>query len=152
MDQISIDHMWNAFRQENPNAPEKYEAWAFGNSEEMADELAALVLAGKKTATASNYRMYQLEEEALPYIGLHNIILNGAGLAVAVMETTSVAIIPFDEVTAEHAYLEGEGDRSLSYWRDVHEAFFTAELSAVDEAFHDKLPIVCERLKLVYPK
>ena len=31
------------------------------------------------------------------------------------------------EVSEEHAYKEGEGDRSLAYWRAVHEEFFTKE-------------------------
>ena len=35
--------------------------------------------------------------------------------------------VPFDEVSKEHAYKEGEGDRSLAYWRDVHEDFFAEE-------------------------
>ncbi|PIB63724.1 RNA-binding protein, partial [Pseudomonas sp. 2822-17] len=86
----------------------------------------------------------------LPYAGLLNIILDGEGRAVAIVETTTVEVVPFDEVTAEHAYLEGEGDRSLMYWRDVHEAFFKKELDAIDHAFHNKIPVVCERFKVVY--
>ena len=32
----------------------------------------------------------------------------------AVLEVTGVDVVPFDEVTAEHAHAEGEGDRSLA--------------------------------------
>ncbi|QKY68813.1 ASCH domain-containing protein [Lentibacillus sp. CBA3610] len=116
----------------------------------MADELAELVLEGTKTATASNYTLYQLEEEPLPFVGLHNIILDGEGEAVAIVETTSVEVVPFDEVTEEFAYLEGEGDRTLRYWHEVHEAFFKKELEDVNRAFHYKIPVVCEKFKLIY--
>ncbi|OZU90609.1 RNA-binding protein [Virgibacillus indicus] len=152
MNNDSIKQIWEDFRKFNPDAPENYQAWAFGDSREMADKLAKLVLEGTKTATASNYTLYELENEALPYAGLHNIILNGDERAVAIAETTSVEVIPFDEVTEEFAYLEGEGDQSLKYWRDVHEAFFKREFEKIGQEFHDKIPVVCERFRVVYKK
>ncbi|WP_138418414.1 ASCH domain-containing protein [Aquibacillus sediminis] len=146
----SVTKMWEEYRKFHPNAPQQYEAWAFGDSKEMADELAKLVLEGTKTATSSNYTIYELENEELPYVGLHNIILDGDGGAVAIAVTTSVEIVSFDEVTAEHAYLEGEGDRTLNYWRAVHESFFKKEFETINKIFDSKIPVVCERFELVY--
>lgn len=148
----SITQIWEKYSSKNPNAPKTYDAWAFGNSKEMADELAAFVLAGKKTATASLHMLFELEEEVFPYPGLHNVILNGAEEAVGIIETTEVEIVPFDEVSAEFAYLEGEGDRSLKYWRDVHQAFFERELEGIGIEFDRKMQIVCEKFKLIYKK
>ncbi|GAE32887.1 ASCH domain-containing protein [Halalkalibacter hemicellulosilyticus] len=148
----SIQHMWEDYQKNNPNAPKAYVAWAFGDSKEMADELAKLVLEGTKTATASNYKLYELEKEKLPQVGLLNIILDGEGNAAAIAETTSVEIVPFDEVSAEHAYLEGEGDRTLVYWREVHEEFFRKEFEGLNQEFHNKIRVVCERFKVVYKK
>lgn len=150
MNKNSVIHMWKEYRKINPQAPLDYDIWAFGNSKEMADELAGLVLEGKKTATASNYILYELEQEVLPYVGEYNVILDGNGTAVAILETTSVDVVPFDEVTEEHAYLEGEGDRTLQYWRDVHEDFFKRELEEINQEFHDQILVVCEKLKLVF--
>ncbi|WP_087974776.1 ASCH domain-containing protein [Oceanobacillus rekensis] len=152
MNNDSILKMWDDYRKNNPSAPEEYEAWAFGDSKDMADELAELVLGGIKTATASNYTLYEWHNEELPYIGLHNIILDGEGKAVAIVETTSVEVVPFDEVTDEHAYMEGEGDRTLNYWREVHERFFKKEFINIKQEFNYKIPVVCERFKLLYKK
>lgn len=149
MNNKSIQSMWERYQKHYPAAPKYYEAWSFGDSKETADELANLVLQGTKTATASNYLLYEADEQ-LPYEGLHNIILDGAGKAVAVAVTTSVEVLPFDEVTKEHAYLEGEGDRSLTYWRKVHKDFFTREFNEVNQTFNDKIPVLCERLKVVF--
>lgn len=151
MSNDSIILMWGNFKKNNPSAPKDYEAWAFGDSKEMANELAKLVLDGRKTATASNYSLYE-ENDPLPYVGLHNIILDGEGSAVAIVETTSVEIVPFDEVSEEHAYLEGEGDRTLQFWRDAHEDFFKKELKEVNQKFHNKIPVVCEKFKLLHKK
>lgn len=35
-------------------------------------------------------------------------------------KTTNVYIVPFNEVSIKYAFKEGEGDKSLSYWRRVH--------------------------------
>ena len=148
----SIIQMWDDYKKVNPSARKEYVAWAFGNSKEMADVLANLVLDGTKTATASNYALYELEKEELPYAGLLNIILDGDGKAVAIAETISVEVVPFDEVPEEHAYLEGEGDRTLRYWRDVHKTFFKKELENINREFNYKIPVVCERFKLLYKR
>ena len=50
----------------------------------------------------------------------------------------------------EHAYKEGEGDRSLEYWRKVHIDFLTRELAEINKAFTKKTQLVCEEFELVY--
>nr|WP_040286042.1 ASCH domain-containing protein [Sporosarcina koreensis] len=144
------EQLWNEFRELHPEAPESAAAWGFGDSEEMADTLAALVADGTKTATASNYKMYELGDEPLPKVGQYDIVLDGSGSAVAVIRCVAVDVLPFNEVPAEHAYLEGEGDRSLGYWRDVHEDFFTREFIAEGMEFQEDIPVVCERFEVVY--
>jgi uncharacterized protein YhfF len=124
-------------------------AWAFGATAEHADELLALVLEGRKTATAGALWDYEAEGEALPQVGALSIVLDGAGHPRALLETTHVEVVPFDEVSAEHAYLEGEDDRSLQMWREVHERFFT-EHAEHDRGFSADMPIVLERFRLLH--
>lgn len=104
MENRSAAALWQSFKSRSQNVPDHYEAWAFGNTEEMADELTELVLAGKKTATSSNYTLYELEQEPLPKVGQHHVLLNGKGEAVAVIMTTAVTVIPYNQVTEEHAF------------------------------------------------
>ncbi|MGP4074706.1 hypothetical protein [Halobacillus sp. K22] len=44
----SITQMWEEYPRLNPHVPDDYEAWAFGDSNEMANQLADLVVEGKK--------------------------------------------------------------------------------------------------------
>ncbi|GEM03130.1 RNA-binding protein [Halolactibacillus miurensis] len=150
MDQHSVVSLWNQFKVKHPIVKDDYQAWAFGYGKEVADELSDLVIKGIKTATASNFALYEVENEPLPKVGDYSVILDGDGKAVAIIETTRVEICPFDEVTAAHAFLEGEGDRSLAYWRDVHETFFKQELEEINQTFHEKIPVVCERFVRVF--
>lgn len=92
----------------------------------------------------------ELEGEELPIVGEYNIVTDWDGVAQAIIQIVQVEIIPFSEVTDDFAYKEGEGDRSLMYWRDVHIDFFTTELSALDKPFTEDLLIVCMEFKMVY--
>ena len=126
-------------------------AWAFGGTAEQADDLLSLVLAGTKTATAGALWDYETEDEALPQVGDLHIILDGAEHPRALIETMSVEVVPFDEVDAEHAQLEGEGDLSQEFWRDVHQRFFT-EFATHDKGFSESMPVVLERFRVLYPR
>ena len=126
-----------------------YDAWSFG---EDPDGLAALVLCGKKTATASAYPVYAAEGEPLPEPGQYSVILNAREEAVCVIRTVAVRVTPFDQVTADHAAAEGEGDLSLEYWRRAHRAFFQKEMAQAGLSFDGHMPVVLETFELVYPK
>ncbi|MFC3927466.1 ASCH domain-containing protein [Streptococcus caprae] len=145
---MTPEDMWQAYKTINPNAGDDYEAWAFGLLE---DELAQLVLDGVKTATASGYDLYALEDEPLPSDSSYNIILDSQGNAVCVTKQTKVYVTEFCNVTAEHAYKEGEGDRSLAYWRQVHEDFFKPYYEEAGLTFSENSKIVCEEFEVVYP-
>ncbi len=123
-------------------------AWSFGDSPELADELLALVLAGTKTGTATLAWEYEQAGEAIPTKGGLSIVLDGQGRPAALIRTRSVAVVPFDEVTAEHAHSEGEGDATLESWRRDHEAFWRR--TTPEGVFSHRAPVVCERFELLY--
>ena len=139
--------LWEAFCRAHPACRDaSYEAWAFGGD---PDELASLVLAGTKTATASAYDAYG-PDEPLPQVGDYSVVLDSRGDARCVIRTTRVYLCPYEQVPAEHAWKEGEGDRSLAYWRKAHEAFFTEELAEVGLPFTEDRTVVCEEFTVVF--
>jgi uncharacterized protein YhfF len=48
------------------------------------------------------------------------------------------------------AYDEGEGDRSLKYWRETHWDFFVGELASFGVEASPEMLVVCERFELVF--
>ena len=139
--------LWNQYKEINPLAGPEPEAWAFGAAPDL---LAELVVQGVKTATASAYDEYVHYEEELPKVGDLDMVLDGQGQAVAIIETTKVTVIPFRDVSADHAYKEGEGDRSLTYWRQVHEELFTKWLADIGLTFSPESKVVLEEFQVVY--
>ncbi len=124
-----------------------YESWAFCDA---PDKLAALVKNGVKTATCSAYDLYQTGSEPLPKEGDYSVILDSNGEAVCIVKTVKVYVTEFHRVSAEHAYKEGEGDRSLAYWRNVHTDFLIRELSKLHLTFSENTNVVCEEFELIY--
>jgi len=115
------------------------ERFSFGDGQELAEELAALVLAGKKRATC-----WAASEGALTAIGKRMVMLDGAGAPRAVIETVELSQKRFCDVDAAFAYDEGEGDRTLSYWRSAHQRYFERR-----GAFSADMLLYCERFRLV---
>jgi len=140
--------MWQAYKKINPKIGDDIDAWAFGD---LADELAELVLRGEKTATASTYELYKLENEPLPQVGSFDVILDSQDKAVCIIEITKVSVVPFNDVSVEHAFKEGEGDKSLAYWQQVHQEFFTECLAEAGLEFSQETGVVLEEFRKVYP-
>jgi uncharacterized protein YhfF len=125
--------------------------FSFGDSKKLADELVALVRQGIKTATCSALMGYEKDQVSLPKKGDLSIVLDGNGNPVLVIETVSVVVVPFKEVSEQFAFEEGEGDRSLAYWRRAHENYFRRN-HFENRAFDETMPLVCERFKVIHTK
>jgi uncharacterized protein YhfF len=122
--------------------PEQYRnlrSFAFGDSPALADELLELVMKGTKTATSSTE-----DEPNISSSGERWVVLDGRGDPRCVIETTEVTFRRFDEVDAAFAFDEGEGDRSLGYWREAHRRYF-GRLGR----FREDMMLMCERFRLV---
>ena len=105
---------------------------------------------GVKSATASTYDLYGIEDEPLSTVGEYSVVLDLFEQAVCIIRTTRVYVASYADVTAAHTFLEGEGDRSLAYWRSVHAPFFTCELASVGLSFNMTRRVVCEEFELVW--
>lgn len=129
----------------------KPDAFGFGGEGALADELAALVLAGRKRATASLPVEYTSLNAPLPRAGDLSIILDGQGNPVAIIERVSVDLVPFQAVDEEFAACEGEGDGSLRYWREAHTWYFNRVCSRLGGRLEGDTPVLCQRFRLVWP-
>ena len=147
-EQMKPQEMWNAYKQINPSIGDEIDAWAFGVE---ADLLADLVLKGEKTATASAYDLYAVDNDPLPQEGTFDVVLDSQDQAVCIVEITKVSVEPFNQVSADHAFKEGEGDKSLAYWRQVHEDCFAEWLREAGMTFTPNSKVVLEEFRKVYP-
>ena len=127
----------------------KYQYFSFGNTKDMADKLAELVNCNIKTATTSAFELYEIGEN-IPKALDYNIILNDSKKPVCITQTKLVYIIPYNLITPEHAWHEGEGDRSYQYWRDVHDRYFSERYKLIGKDFYEQAPMICEVFQKIY--
>lgn len=153
--------MWNDFLNANeaagarstsaPGREHIPSAWAFGLGETMETELAELVVAGIKRATATSVESLRHSDEHPARPGDHSVIYDGAQRARCIIRTESVHTASLSSVTDEFAWREGEGDRSRDYWLEAHRRFFRAEHDELGIPYSDDIPVVFEEFVVVWP-
>lgn len=123
-------------------------AFVFGATREQANDLAELVLAGRKRATSSYAPAYEVDAEELPTPEDLWIMCDGDGRPRALLRNTRVECIPFVQVGEDIAAAEGEGD--LAQWRADHRALFTAEGSELGYEFSEDGEVLVEYFEVLY--
>ncbi len=155
MNRDMIEQYWQKYLvtlpADSPTRSEHYVAEQFGDNPALANELGALIMSGTKTATCSALWEWEAERHPIPVAGLKTIVLNGNNQPICIIETIEVAIKPFNEVDAQFAWEEGEGDRTLDTWRARHWRYFGRTLPKIGKQPTLDMPLVCERFRVIYP-
>lgn len=150
----SIEAYWQKFlstlSSDSPYHTKAYFEGGYGDSPALMDELIQLVLIGKKTATCGSLWEWEAEDKLLPRVGDVWVELDGRANPVCITETVEVTIRKYNEVDADFARAEGEGDLSLNYWRAAHKNYFSRVLRKIDKQFSEDMPLVCERFHLIH--
>lgn len=147
----TVEDLWNKFLSKNPNIKTKEipPSFYFCDNEIDANECAELVVKGIKQATATSFWWFENNNEPLPKISDLSIVTDWQGNAKAVIKITKIEQVPYNKITAEFAATEGEGDKSLQYWKEVHEAYYKREMEPAGFKFREDMIIVCEYFKTV---
>lgn len=153
MDPRAMDY-FNKFRSTLPEEVQgklpHYDSYYFCSDEESANHLASLVVQGEKQATASLLWSYESDNEPLPEVGQLSVITNWDGEPQCIVKVTEIEIKPYNEVTAEFAFIEGEGDKSLEYWRKVHWEFFSMECDEIGKKPSEDMLVILEKFTVIW--
>ncbi len=148
---MTIEAFWQKFLEStNKDSSTKYiECFYFARTEEVANELLALVLSGKKTATTSSLLAYEVDDSTLPQVGDYSIVTDWDGNPRCVIETTAVITLAFNEMTYDICKREGEDD-TLESWQNNHRPLLIKEADELGYVFSENMPIVFEDFKVVF--
>lgn len=86
----------------------------------------------------------------MPVAGHLQVVTDWDGKPTCIVEITSVSSCPYNEVTAEFAAAEGEGDKTLGWWREAHWNFFSRECEELNINPSEDMMLVLERFKVVH--
>lgn len=145
---MTPEEMWTAFT-DATGVEASYQTFCFGHEEtpELSDELARLVRDGSKRATAGLAAEYEADGEPRPEVDDYFVVTDSVGRAQAIIRTIWVADTRFGDVDERFAADEGEGDRTLAWWRDAHRRYFENAGYSIDE---DSV-MVLERFEKLWP-
>ncbi len=146
-----VEDYWNAFVRENPdrkNLPYGGEM-SFGIDEQMAAELTAMVLSGRKRGTTSALEAYKIDNEPLPKAGQYCVLTDWNENPCGIIEEVSVEILPYNQVPWSMAEKEGE-DENLESWRRNHDEFFEEDADIMGYEFKPDMLVVFEEFRLVH--
>lgn len=85
---MNAQELWNKYKKINSSIGDDIDAWQFGAE---ADLLAQLVLEGTKTATASAYDLYAVDNDPLPEVGSYDVVLDSKDQAVCIIQIKKVS-------------------------------------------------------------
>jgi uncharacterized protein YhfF len=125
-----------------------YDAWHFCDTRECANKLYKLVLDGIKRATAC---LANDLGEVAPRAGNISIVTDFDGEPKCIIRLTDVRTVPFHAVDEQFASDEGEGDGTLTYWREAHTRFFNRRCDELGITFDSSMDVICQRFEVLYP-
>ena len=126
------------------------DAWGFGDNPELVDELLGYIKQGIKRTSTSLVKENELEGWPESKEGNYDIILDGRNKPVLVIKTVSVRRVKYRDVDAEHAYWEGEGDRSLETYFKEHDKYYKRRGEQLGFEFNKDMLVDLNRFEIVY--
>jgi len=154
MDNASARNMWGDYLDNHledafAEAPKTVH---FCDNEKDANECAKLVKKGIKRTTSHSLLGLQYRKEPLPKVGDFTVVTNWEGKAQCIVRTTVVKFKPFFSIDEAYAKLEGEGDKSLEYWKKTHWEYYERELESFSRVPRESMIIVCEEFEKVFDR
>jgi uncharacterized protein YhfF len=121
----------------------------FGNEPELAAKLGHLIVKGVKRGTTGLVAAAKLEGWSIPSVGTITIVTDGYGIPLCAIRTERSDRGRFADATEEIAQAEGEGDRSLAEWRELHRRYFEAQSARHGIPFGDDALMFYEYFRVV---
>lgn len=147
----TVEAFWQSCQSQLEAAPSDgfYRVRSIGSTPESTAIITRLVLEGQKTGTFTSPWMYEGDRSITPVVGGYSVLLDESESPRAVLKTTGLMIVPFDQITEKETAIDGPAVRPLDVWRPIHVTFFTNELEARGKEFAQDMPVTVEKFEVV---
>ncbi|WP_261817845.1 ASCH domain-containing protein [Vibrio gallicus] len=116
-----------------------------------ANECAKLINNHQKRASCSLKSGYDIEGVPLPKAGDLTVVLDWQQNPVCIIQIERVETCAFKDVGQEFATLEGEGDKTLEWWKKAHQKFFDDYAQQLGITFTPDSILVLEYFNKIFP-
>ena len=145
------DAFWKLVCEEKSITSSDYHCLTFGDPkyQDYSDHITELAIKSIKRATAHLAIDFELNNVTRRQKGDYWMILWEDLSPAVVVELVNVEECKFEDVSAEFAAREGEGDGSLEFWKKTHEDYFKLQLTDWGHEWSDQLRVVLESFDVV---
>jgi uncharacterized protein YhfF len=145
------DAFWSTCQEEIATPPPDgfYRLRHFGDNAALAEVLLNLILSGQKTGTYTSPWFYEGDENRTPVAGGYTVVTDFDGKPAALLLTTHVYTVPYNQLTEEDTQYEGPNARKLEVWKQIHWSYFKRGLEQKGIAPTEEMPITVERFEVV---
>ncbi len=152
---LNTESFWKSYlstlSEEEQKNVHSYVVDSFADTPEAATKVGKLVRDGIKTTTSSLAWGLEHIGEPLPKVGEIDLIVDGNGEPLCIIELTEVEIKPFNAVDEQFAFEYGEGERTLAYWLSDNWDYLARWCTKIGRVPSETMPIVFQRFRLLYP-
>ena len=148
---VAVETFVSVFAKAANVSPSDVAVVRFGDSADLADELAGMILAGKKRAVTYLARDFVEHGRTPPRPGDLEVVLDGDRRPRCIIRVVQVDIKPLGAVDEKFAWDDGGGDRSLSWWRSAHTRYFKRQAAREGFSLDKTTEVVLERFDVVWP-
>ena len=150
----NIEAFWQRYlstlsEEDQKNAP-SYVVDHFADTPEAATRVGKLVQDGVKTTTSSLVWGLEHIGEPLPNVGRIELIVDGNGEPLCIIELVEVEIKPLNAVDEQFAFDYSEGERTRAYWLADNWGFLSRWCRAIGREPSETMPLVFQRFRVVY--
>ena len=131
-----------------PHGPVRVDG--YGDSADLSNELLGLIKSGRKRAGTGLLWAYEHDREPIAKTGDIEIVVDHLNQPALITRIVSSEIVAFNQVSAEYAAIEGEGDGSLDYWRKGHWNFFSRECRRIGREPTETMPVICNVFEVLH--
>jgi uncharacterized protein YhfF len=122
----------------------------YGDSAELSRLLLAMIRSGQKRAGTGLLWWHEHEGEPFAKVGDIEIVLTHDHQPAIVTCITSIEVLPYCQVSAEYAAIEGEGDGSLDYWREAHWHYFSRVCASIGKLPTQEMLVICSVFEVLH--
>lgn len=151
MEMENAINYWAEYKKSSGIDHDNFNISMFGGPD-IADELCALIIAGIKTAGSSLVRDFEVAGDNIPKAGDYNVVIDSNKEPVCIIKVLRTETNKFYDVPDSVAFAEGEGDKSLAHWQNVHEDFFTFFLEELGIPSLEEAQVITEHFEVVNKK
>jgi len=145
------DAFWSTCQEKLAITPanSSYHVRQFGNNAALSDVLVGLIISGQKTGTYQLPWLLEGDEDLTPVVGGYSVVTDFDDKPRALLLTTSLRTLPYNQITEEETQYEGPNARVLAVWQAIHWPFWSHELELKGKVAAKDMPVTVETFDVI---